>query len=223
VRDISLAKENLMTRKQTFLLMLGVVVGGTAMITAGARTLGAAGAPDEGIMPMRGIMHRMVPDLVPPGVAPQSLPDYESRGAELMVLYCQQCHNLPSPAMHSSAEWPAIADRMFSRTDRMSGMMGVKSPSQEDRMAIVNYLQANAMRAVPEASMPAAGSTGASHYKEFCSQCHALPDPKSHTRAEWPAIVDKMQANMKVMKKKTMTAEQEKEVLGYLEKNAGTP
>jgi cytochrome c5 len=230
-----------MTKQQVFLLVLGITVGG-AMIAAGARTPDAAGVPAtansdragtdpgmkmeeprEGMMPMRGIMHRMAPDLVPAGVAPDSLPDPESRGAKLVVLYCRQCHNLPDPAMHSAAEWPAVAERMFHRTDRMSGTMGIESPSQKDRTAIVNYLKAHAVRAVPQASAPAEGSAGASLYKEFCTQCHAQPDPKSHTRSEWPAVVNKMQANMKAMNKKAMTADQEKEILDYLVKNAGTP
>jgi cytochrome c5 len=70
--------------------------------------------------------------------------------------------------------------------------------------------------------MPAAGSAGASLYKEFCSQCHALPDPKSHTRSDWPAIVDRMEGHMKMMNKKTMAGDQKKEILGYLDKNAAT-
>jgi cytochrome c5 len=162
----------------------------------------------------------MMPDMVPPGVEPEDLPDPDSRGAKLLVRYCSQCHNLPSPAMHAAAEWPGIAERMFYRMDRMSGMMGVESPSPEDRTAIVDYLEAHAMASVPAAALPGAGSPEASLFKQFCTQCHALPDPKSRTPSEWSAIVEKMQANMKTMNKKTMTEAQQTEILGYLDKNA---
>ncbi len=33
-------------------------------------------------------------------------------------------------------------------------------------------------------------------FEQACSQCHALPDPGSHTAAEWPAVVRRMQRNM---------------------------
>jgi hypothetical protein len=29
-----------------------------------------------------------------------------------------------------------------------------------------------------------------------CTQCHALPDPRRHTRAEWPAVVSRMKEHM---------------------------
>ena len=100
-----------MTRRRVFLLILGIVVGAT-MITAGTRMPEAAGVPaivnpspmgtdpgsmmeesHNGMMPVREMMHRMAPDLVPPGAAAESLPDPESQGAKLTVFYCQQCHN----------------------------------------------------------------------------------------------------------------------------------
>ena len=29
-----------------------------------------------------------------------------------------------------------------------------------------------------------------------CTQCHALPDPRSHTPPEWPAVVERMKEHM---------------------------
>ena len=29
-----------------------------------------------------------------------------------------------------------------------------------------------------------------------CTQCHALPDPRRHTRREWPAVVERMKEHM---------------------------
>jgi cytochrome c5 len=233
-----------MTKHETLMLILGIAVAGAAAVAAAVHAPQAGGSPAAAtsgppalgldraavetaaagqMMPMRNMMHRMMPDMVPPGVEPENLPEPDGRGARLLVRYCWQCHNLPSPAMHSAAEWPGIADRMFYRIDRMSGMMGIESPSQDDRAAILEYLKTNAMKSIPEASIPAAGSPGAALFKEFCTRCHALPDPKSHTPAEWAAILEKMQANMKVMNRKTMTATQQDEILVYLDTNARKP
>jgi cytochrome c2 len=173
------------------------------------------------MMPMRNMMHRMMPDLLPPGVEPGDLPDPNGPGAKLVVRYCWQCHNLPTPSMHSAAEWPGIADRMFLRIDRMLGMMGIEGPSKEDRAAIIAYLEKYALRSIPAASLAASQSPGASLFKEFCAQCHALPDPKNHPAAEWPAVVERMQKHLVRTNKKVMTQEEEKRIEAYLEANAG--
>ena len=48
---------------------------------------------------------------------------------------------------------------------------------------------------------------GASLFKETCSQCHPLPDPKLHSAEEWPKVVEMMRNNMQAMGKKVMSAE----------------
>ncbi len=64
-------------------------------------------------------------------------------------------------------------------------------------------------------------SRGATLFKERCSQYHGLPDPGRYTAKEWPAIVEKMRGYMRVTDKKVITKDEEKEVEGYLERNAG--
>jgi mono/diheme cytochrome c family protein len=196
-----------------------ITLGVTCLIIGAAAARRPAG-PDQGQMPMRGMMHRMMPDLVPPGVEPEDLPDPHGRGARLLVRYCGQCHNLPSPSMHSAGEWPAIAERMDYRMEMMSGMMGIESPSSNDRAAILDYLKTYAMKSVAPESLPAGQTPGAVVFKAACSQCHALPDPKSYAAGRWPAIVEKMKANMRLMRKKAITADQEKEILRFLEQHA---
>lgn len=44
-----------------------------------------------------------------------------------------------------------------------------------------------AIDALPEASGPAAQLLVAK-----CTSCHALPDPASHTKAEWPPVIRRM-------------------------------
>ena len=172
---------------------------------------------------MKEMMQRMMPDMLPPGIKPEELPSPDSSGAKLMVRYCTQCHNLPSPAMHSAVEWPAITNRMFSRMSMMSGMMGmmnVENPSSEERQTIVAYLKANALKSISPDALPAPKSKGALLFKDRCSQCHSLPDPKLHTSAEWPQVVEKMQANMRIMNRKVITENEKKEIVNYLEQSA---
>jgi len=42
-------------------------------------------------------------------------PLYAEADAQVMVKYCVQCHNLPSPAMHHAAKRPVVLDRMVMR------------------------------------------------------------------------------------------------------------
>src|ERR1051325_9633303 len=53
--------------------------------------------------------------ILPPTFALEQLPERRSPGAQLVVRYCVQCHNLPNPAMHNAARWPGIVERMVQR------------------------------------------------------------------------------------------------------------
>jgi cytochrome c2 len=176
--------------------------------------------------PMRNMMQRMMPEMLPSGIIPEELPDPNSKGAELLVYYCTQCHNLPSPSMHTAEEWPGIVSRMFRRMSMMSRMRGmgmmmsIEMPSPEDQQTILTYLQSHALKSISPHTLPSPESRGAVFFKEFCSQCHALPDPKLHTPKEWPAVVEKMRGFMQAMDKKAMTGSEEKEIVGYLESHA---
>jgi cytochrome c5 len=211
-----------MMSKRSFRLMLAAAPAAGALLVLGLSPTMAASASSahEPQMQMRMMMHRMMPDLLPPGVTPENLPDPDSPGARLVVQYCGQCHNLPSPAMHSAQEWPDIVERMYSRMRGMSGMMGVELPAPADRTVLLEYLEANALKALPPRVAAAATAPEAGEFKSFCTQCHALPDPASHTAAEWPAVVAKMKGYMATMQKKVPQAGEEKEILSYLEKNA---
>jgi cytochrome c5 len=172
---------------------------------------------------MKEMMQRMMPDMLPPGIKPEFLPEPDSRGAKLISRYCTQCHNLPSPAMHSAVEWPVITNRMFSRMSMMSGMMGmmnVENPSSEERQTIVVYLQAHSMRTISPGALPAPNSRGAVLFRNACSQCHSLPDPQLHTAFEWPKVVERMRGNMKSMKKKVISEQDRKTIEEYLMSHA---
>ena len=86
-----------------------------------------------------------------------------SRAARrLVVQYCVQCHNLPNPAMHHAAKWPAIFERMVVRMrgkgnmgELMHEMMaGVQAPSDEEARVLLAYLRRNAQKPIDPKKYP---------------------------------------------------------------------
>ncbi len=169
---------------------------------------------------MREMMQRMMPGMVPPGIKPDDLPDPKSDGAKLLNRYCTQCHSLPSPAMHTAEEWPQVVGRMFARISMMSGMMGIDNPSAEEQQTILAYLKTHSMKSISPGSLPSPDSQGAILFKDICSQCHSLPDPKLHSADEWSKVVERMKNNMQTMGKKAIADQERKEIVDYLSRNA---
>ncbi len=165
---------------------------------------------------MKDMMQRMMPGMLPPEIKRENLPDPDSRGAKLLTRYCNQCHNPPSPNMHTAGEWPAVTDRMFARMSMMSGMMGIENPSSEEQQALLSYLTTHSLRAIAPDALPSPESRGAILFKEICTQCHSLPDPKVHTAEEWPKVVERMISNMHSMGRRVATEDERKEILRYL-------
>jgi cytochrome c2 len=149
----------------------------------------------------------MLERILPPGFEPRQLPQRESRGAQLTLRYCVQCHNLPNPAMHHAAKWPTIVERMVVRMQGrgnmgalMSEMMaGVEAPGESDARALLAYLKRNAQKPLDARKYPEVDRPSGEAFKLACQQCHVLPDPQRHTAAEWPAVVARMQRNMEWM------------------------
>lgn len=149
----------------------------------------------------------MLERILPPTFAPAQLPQPDSRGAALLVRYCVQCHNLPNPAMHEAAKWPAIVDRMVVRMrgrgnmgELMKDLMaGVAAPSEDEARQLVGYLRQNALTALDPRRYPEVDRPAGQSFKLACRQCHALPDPRRYTAAEWPRVVERMELNMQWM------------------------
>jgi hypothetical protein len=145
--------------------------------------------------------------ILPPTFEPGQLPAPRSRGAGLTVRYCVQCHNLPNPAMHHAAKWPAIVERMVLRMEGrgnlgplMTEMMaGVKAPSAEEAKVLLAYLRRHAQKPLDPKRYPEVNRPSAEPFRLACNQCHVLPDPARHTAAEWPKVVARMQENMEWM------------------------
>ena len=149
----------------------------------------------------------MLERILPPTFAPAQLPQADSRGAALLVRYCVQCHNLPNPAMHEAAKWPAIVDRMVVRMrgrgnmgELMKDLMaGVAAPGEDEARQLVAYLRQNALTALDPRRYPEVDRPTGQSFKLACRQCHALPDPRRYTAAEWPQVVERMELNMQWM------------------------
>ena len=178
----------------------------------------------------------MLKRLLPPGIEAHHLPEPKSPGARLTVRYCVQCHNLAPPAMHHAGKWPQIVARM---TPRMQGqgnmgtvmkdlMAGIEAPTDAETKIIVTYLQKHAQKNIEQSALPEAHKSRAwVSYTQACSQCHIAPDPKRHTRAEWPLVVARMEKNMEWMNRvvgsKADPREPQyarEEIIAYLQKYA---
>ena len=151
---------------------------------------------------MKGMMKDMMGAQLPPGIEPTELPEAQSNGAKLLVQYCSQCHDLPSPGMHSAQAWPSVVERMNQRMQMMSGrnMMGmmhdIKAPEDRELEVLIAYLEKYAQKPIDRSLYEDLNSTAGKTFSTICSQCHALPDPKQHTDDEWPAVVQRLVLNM---------------------------
>ena len=177
----------------------------------------------------------MLERILPPTFEAHQLPERGSRGAQLTLRYCVQCHNLPNPAMHHAAKWPPIVERMVQRMEGrgnmgklMSEMMaGVSAPSPEETRTLVAYLRRHAQLPIDLSRYPEVNRAEGEAFRLACNQCHVLPDPRRHTAAEWRAVVARMQENMEWMNRvvgsKPMPGEPElrvEEISAFLAKHA---
>ncbi|HET8712356.1 MAG TPA: hypothetical protein VFM23_01585 [Gemmatimonadales bacterium] len=152
--------------------------------------------------------------LPPPGTTPADLPEPNSRGAQLVAQYCAQCHNIPAPQMHSATDWPGIARRMWLRMELLPASQQVRVPSVAERFALLEYLNGNALK-VSGSTLPA--GAGREAFAQVCSRCHALPDPRIHSREDWPTVYARMERNMERMQVPAPTRDQTTDILLYLQ------
>jgi cytochrome c2 len=149
----------------------------------------------------------MLERILPPTFEARELPEPRSAGAQLMLRYCVQCHNLPNPAMHHAARWPAVVERMVLRMQGrgnmgalMADMMaGVKAPGARETDTLLAYLRKHAQIPLDPQRYPDVNAAAGEAFRLACNQCHTLPDPRRHTAAQWPGVVARMQENMEWM------------------------
>jgi hypothetical protein len=142
--------------------------------------------------------------VLPFGMSADQLPDAKSKGAALYASYCSQCHNLPSPKMHSASDWPMRFEKMMDHAIQMAGSSpNIKTPAKKDKKEIVSYLQKNGFRALP-ANSPLLREPQAFNLLWFCSVCHAVPDPDQFPADVWSTIVDRMNSYRKIQGREEM-------------------
>ena len=198
-------------------------IGVLVLAGCGQREPAAGKAPAQSEATTNGVNDKLVMAaalvaLPPPGVTAASLPEPEAEGAKFLGEFCAGCHNLPSPTIHSATDWPSVARRMWLRMDLLPADAGIKMPTIQQRQAILNYLLTNALK-VSNTTLPE--GAGRATFSEICSRCHALPDPKNHSAADWPAVVIRMSERMIQMKVDRPTPAQTQEIVGYLNRVSG--
>lgn len=179
-----------------------------AMLLASSEALATEQALDTSIAINKwkqGPYDLMLSSILPPGPDPKELPEPDSAGAQALTRYCVQCHNLPSPYMHTPERWQVVVERMNRRTQGEGNlgnlmkelMEGVQAPSQDELDSLLAYLRKHGQKAIDPVQYPDLKTTVAGQsYSEACIQCHELPDPKRHTAKEWQQVVERMQKNM---------------------------
>ena len=145
-------------------------------------------------------MCALYPEVMPPGLPAEQLPDAAGEGARLMQTYCTQCHELPGPGRHTADEWPTVMQHMLTLMDvanRFGGLMGnIKNPTSEEREKLQSYLSHHSLRPLQQTP----SGFGGRAFENHCGACHALPDPLQYDSEVWSGILKRMQHNMTVMK-----------------------
>jgi len=189
--------------------------GGGASQRAGSETAGAGTAQQA----TAGVNDRLLlasakAALPPPGLTAADLPDPQSEGAQALGQFCSVCHSLPAPTIHSATDWPSTLRRMWLRMELLPAGLRVPVPSEQQRQAMVNYVISHALQvsgtALPEGA-------GRATFSRMCSRCHALPDPRQHSTADWPAVVLRMEQRMDQMKVDRPAQGQVSEIILYLQ------
>jgi hypothetical protein len=116
--------------------------------------------------------------------------------------------------MHAATDWPIVVRRMWLRMEELPESLGVKTPTPPERYEILQYLTVNALKE-SGATLPA--GPGRDAFGTVCSRCHALPDPRDHSKSDWPIVFARMERNMERMKVAPPTAEQTQAILNYLQ------
>jgi cytochrome c5 len=174
--------------------------------------------------------------LPPSNFEASDLPEPESHGAVLLEAYCDRCHGLPAPQMHSADEWPLLLRRMQTRAETLkerlggpiteslmgeyvlAGMATAAVASQDELVVMTAYVQKHAM------PVARPGEIGESEddlfFVQRCSACHAVPSPGAHSASEWPEVVARMRANATLQDVHPLDDQEAGRVVGYLQARA---
>ena len=167
-----------------------------------------------------GNMDGMQSGNMPQGIPSTLLPNYDSKGAKVLMKNCTQCHGLPAPGLHTSQEWPAVVKRMERHMEWSKKWMQINIPSDNELTELLNYLQENAQKPIDTNAYPDLNSESGKDFSQICAQCHVLPDPMQHSAEGWPAVIDRMLGYMTVQSKQIPNEQQVEKIVEYLKSNA---
>jgi cytochrome c5 len=175
---------------------------------------------------MKALVKHMVPGSLPPGVVPEKLPEPNSLGAKHLQKYCNQCHDIFSPRMHSAEKWLSVFQRMswhmqmMPRGRKMGTMIKIEVPSSQEETGLLTYLRRHGLLAADQSKLEHLDSPSGIAFLQTCAQCHALPAPKQHTTQEWPVVTTRMKQNMQIMHKPLMQPKEEALIVQFLQLSA---
>ena len=161
---------------------------------------------------------------IPAGFNPDDLPDAESRGATMLTLYCAQCHDLPPPTMHTSAEWETVINRMKTiMQSRRGGMlMRIITPPEKDWAILETYLATHSQVPLDKKQTSDLDTPAGKAFQETCSQCHGAPNPATHTTNEWPRVVLRMKSHITRTGKNMPSQDVLMQIIEYLQTHGKT-
>ncbi|MGD8868382.1 MAG: hypothetical protein PVI01_12145 [Gemmatimonadales bacterium] len=188
----------------------------------------------------RGQRWRMISSIgvgLPPNdFKPEDLPEPGSRGAGLVQVYCIQCHWLPTPQMHSAAEWPILVRRNLLRMEQlkvrlggplttglvgetvMSGYENPEIPSPAAVDTLLAYLQRYSLPVAQPGELTP--GPGRELFVRKCSVCHETPSPRAHTATGWDRLIGEMQAIMAISNVEPLSNSELDAISGYLRERA---
>jgi cytochrome c5 len=102
---------------------------------------------------------------------------------------------------------------MWLRMDHLDPQYSIPVPQLGERIALLDYLTANALR-VTTASLPDA--PGRELFETTCSQCHELPDPRQHSSEDWFVVVRRMNQHMNDILGHEASATEVEQIVRYL-------
>jgi len=200
---------------------LSLLVMGVVVVVAAACSPPETGTtpPDQAAAPPANRMDALLLAsariaLPPAGFTPADLPEPDSPGAKLVVEYCTQCHDLPTPGAHSATDWPRVLRRMWLRMDELPDSLGIRKLAEGERTRVSTYLMTNALQ-VSDADLPP--GPGKADFEAICSRCHALPDIRVHSPQDWPSVYMRMERNMERMNVRPASQDQTSRILLYLQ------
>jgi len=160
--------------------------------------------------------------LIPQGLNPYDLPDPEGHGAALLTIYCTQCHDLPSPAMHSAQTWPAVLQRMdqHMQQQRLGAVTRIAIPARTNWADLGEYLSQYGQTIFKPTDHNDLDSPESQQFQQTCAQCHTLPSPDMHPANEWPRTVLRMKHHIRKADKSSPDDHQTQLIVTYLQKHA---